>query len=56
MVLSALPAVRPPEFPTVEYLFNLIEAQPIVPDGTFHVGIPVEVVSRALVFESEEEL
>ena len=54
--LSGRPAVRPSEFPTVEYLFDLIEGQPFMPDRTFHVGIPVEFVSRALVLGSEEEL
>jgi hypothetical protein len=48
--------VRSPEFPTVEYLFNLIEGQAFVPDGTLYVAIPVELVSGALMFESEEEL
>jgi hypothetical protein len=43
------PAVWPSEFPEIEYLFDLIEGQPFLPDGTFHVGIPVELVSRALV-------
>jgi len=52
---SPSPAVWPSEFPQIEYPFDLIEGQPFVPDGTFHVGIPVELVSRALVFESEEE-
>jgi hypothetical protein len=47
--------VRASEFPTIENLFDLIEGQPLVPDGTFHVGIPVELVSRAIAFESEEE-
>ena len=44
------------EFPTIENLFDLIKGQPLVPDGTFHVCIPVELVSRAFVFEIEEEL
>jgi hypothetical protein len=53
---SPSPAVWAPEFPTVEYLFNLIEGQAFVPDGTFHVGIPVEFVASAVVIESEEKL
>jgi len=48
--------VWPSEFPEIEYFFDLIEGQPFVPDGAFHVGISVELVSRAFVFEIEEEL
>jgi hypothetical protein len=43
-----------PEFPTVEYLFDLVEGQAFVPDRTFHVGVPVKVVASAVIFESEE--
>jgi hypothetical protein len=52
---AKLTAVWATELPQIEYLFDLIECQVLVLNGTRNVCFPEEVVTRTFMFEGEEE-
>jgi len=44
--------MRATKFPCVEYAFDFIETEAVVPDGLWYVNISIQRESQTLIFES----
>ena len=49
-------AVRAPELPSVQYVFDLVEAQTFMSNRPRHVGISRKNVACVVILKSEEQL
>jgi hypothetical protein len=56
MGLKALATVRATKLPRIEYIFNLIQGEPVVAHNFWDIDVSVQSEMRALMFESEKQL